>query len=592
MAVATSADPARRPRQSGSTSGQAARRPERRRALLPALRVATVDDPLEREADRTADRVMRMSNTGRTSPPASFDNSANGEVRRRSADSTRSRPTSIRHGVTGGPGEGTPLSPAERAFFEPRFGYDFSAIRIHSGTAAAASARMVNARAYTVGRSIVLGEGARDRQTHDGRRLLAHELAHSVQQGAVTPVNAADSAGERRGPAGLRRQEASVGPVVQRQGENLTATRFAGNAMLEGALDNTKVVSRKDNSSGTHVRLIQESLLAQGYTLPVHGADGDFGTETEAAVRSFQIDAGAVKLDGIVGPETMGLLDMHDPGGTSGAPPVAPGTPPATAAAFSEAASEPFAGYDASVSPNWLVVPTSGRRRADVAITPAVARPTYVSDTPATATVAPTTNGIVVTGAAAGTARIQARAGATVLDTLRITVKDRKDVSVAFHYVSDSRPPAAGGPHSSNGTPSADEMRSLLNRVWERQANVRLTGGASHNIVVPGDMGPYVNSDGFGGGEMGVVTAAAPAPAAYNVFRVWQIRSQHAAVNDALNNGSNTVIGDSPCADGLGLPHECGHFLGLGHGSGFIMTPCGGRTDQRVSKAMADIVNP
>jgi predicted Zn-dependent protease len=42
----------------------------------------------------------------------------------------------------------------------------------------------------------------------------------------------------------------------------------------------------------------------------------------------------------------------------------------------------------------------------------------------------------------------------------------------------------------------------------------------------------------------------------------------------------------------LGLPHEAGHFLGLNHGHAFIMTPCGGRADRRVSKAMADVVNP
>jgi hypothetical protein len=330
-------------------------------------------------------------------------------------------------------------------------------------------------------------------------------------------------------------------------------------------------------------------LLAQGYTLPVHGADSTFGPETEAAVRAFQIDAGAVTLDGIVGAETMRLLDMHDTGGTTG---MAGPAPAAATAAFSESATETFAGYDASTAPDWLVVPVNGRRRADVATTPAGARPAYVSDTPGVATVDATRNGIAVTGVSAGTARIQARAGAAVLDTLRVSVKNRLDRSVAFHYVCDSRPVAAGGPHCSNGTPSADEMRSLLNRVWERQANVRFTGGASHNIVVAGDLGPYVNDDGFGGDEMGTVVAAAPAPAAYNVFRVWGVRMAHAPVNNALNNANNTLIGDAPCGDGLGLPHEAGHFLGFGHGAGFIMTPCPGARDQRVSKAMVDTVNP
>jgi peptidoglycan hydrolase-like protein with peptidoglycan-binding domain len=367
--------------------------------------------------------------------------------------------------------------------------------------------------------------------------------------------------------------------------------------VLEAAFDDETAL--KNGDSGTAVRLIQESLIAQGYNLGPSGADGDFGGDTETAVRQFQIDTGAVLLDGIVGPETMGLLDMHDPGGTTATGPLArppragaPAAPPATGAAFSEHPDEGFAGYDASVVPNWLVVPASGRRRVAIATAPAAARPAFTTLNAAVATVDVASNGVVVTGVAAGTTEIQSREGGTTLDRPRISVKNRVDRDVAFHFVCDSRPVAAGGPHCSNGTPSADEMRSLLNRVWERQANVRFTGGVSHNVVVPGDMGAYVNSDGFGGDEMGIVTAAAPAPATYNVFRVWEVRTRHRAVNNGLNNGNNTLIGDSPCADGWGLPHEAGHSMGLGHGSGFIMTPCGGRIDQRVSKAIADIVNP
>jgi hypothetical protein len=134
-------------------------------------------------------------------------------------------------------------------------------------------------------------------------------------------------------------------------------------------------------------------------------------------------------------------------------------------------------------------------------------------------------------------------------------------------------------------------MRSLLNRVWERQANVRFTGGAAHNVVAPGDLGPAVDWTSPGGGEWNTVTALGTG-ADYNVFRVWHYLQDGAAVNDAACLGVNTLIGDHPCADGLGLAHETGHFLGLDHADGFIMVPCGGRVDRRVSKAMADKVNP
>jgi hypothetical protein len=77
---------------------------------------------------------------------------------------------------------GEPLEPTTKHFFEARFGHDFSRVRIHSGAAAEESARQVNASAYTVGHNIVFGAGQFAPGTEAGRRLLAHELAHVVQQ--------------------------------------------------------------------------------------------------------------------------------------------------------------------------------------------------------------------------------------------------------------------------------------------------------------------------------------------------------------------------------------------------------------------------
>ena len=81
-------------------------------------------------------------------------------------------------------GGGRPLSRAERGFFEPRFGYDFSRVRIHSNGRAAEMSSSLNARAFTHGRDIVLGSGRNGSGTDQGRRLLAHELAHVIQQHA------------------------------------------------------------------------------------------------------------------------------------------------------------------------------------------------------------------------------------------------------------------------------------------------------------------------------------------------------------------------------------------------------------------------
>ncbi len=79
-------------------------------------------------------------------------------------------------------GDGQSLTQLQRAFFEPRFGYDFSQVWVHTDDQAAESARVVNARAYTVGRDVVFGAGQYTPGTSEGRRLLAHELTHVVQQ--------------------------------------------------------------------------------------------------------------------------------------------------------------------------------------------------------------------------------------------------------------------------------------------------------------------------------------------------------------------------------------------------------------------------
>lgn len=95
-----------------------------------------------------------------------------------------------------------PLEGAVRAAMEQRFGFEFGAVRIHADDAAAASARSVGAAAYTVGRDIVFGAGRYQPQSGAGRQLLAHELAHVVQQsrGGSAPSDAearADRAAEQ-----------------------------------------------------------------------------------------------------------------------------------------------------------------------------------------------------------------------------------------------------------------------------------------------------------------------------------------------------------------------------------------------------------
>jgi hypothetical protein len=88
------------------------------------------------------------------------------------------------HDVLNSPGQ--PLDAGTRAFMEPRFGHDFSQVRVHTDARAAESVRAVNALAYTVGRDVVFGVGQYKPDSMEGKRLLAHELTHVVQQSSRT----------------------------------------------------------------------------------------------------------------------------------------------------------------------------------------------------------------------------------------------------------------------------------------------------------------------------------------------------------------------------------------------------------------------
>jgi len=91
-------------------------------------------------------------------------------------------------------------------------------------------------------------------------------------------------------------------------GHDLRSPRFAGDEILEACYDNERVIQRGD--SGSAVREIQQALILLGFPVPEVGANGIFGGETELAVRSYQ-EARGLKVDGVIGPDTIGSLDAE-----------------------------------------------------------------------------------------------------------------------------------------------------------------------------------------------------------------------------------------------------------------------------------------
>lgn len=147
----------------------------------------------------------------------------------------------IVHDVLCSPGR--PLDAGARAFMEPRFGQDFSRVRVHTNPQAAESARAVGAHAYTVGTHIAFGGGQYAPATTTGRRLLAHELTHVVQQGSQSvlqpklSIGSADTSAEREADAAAARvvMGAAVSSVsAAAQGTLQRAAIHSGNILYEG----------------------------------------------------------------------------------------------------------------------------------------------------------------------------------------------------------------------------------------------------------------------------------------------------------------------------------------------------------------------
>lgn len=157
------------------------------------LKISQPNDPAEIEADQIADKVMRMpvgeEKPTNTTGPANIINrkfDASEEAAEMTqlgtlpiaGQSSLQSSSHVQNAISSG---GRPLDKTTRNFFEPRLGYDLSSVRIHTESTAGRSAKVIDARAYTLGNNIVFGNGEYKPDSESGKRLLAHELAHTLQ---------------------------------------------------------------------------------------------------------------------------------------------------------------------------------------------------------------------------------------------------------------------------------------------------------------------------------------------------------------------------------------------------------------------------
>ena len=154
------------------------------------LTVGPADDPYEREAERMAAQVAGASSAAptadRSSPPPVQTAAQQPEVGREGGQVS----DHIERALASNKGSGTLLPAPTRASMEQHFGADFSGVRVHTGHQASALNQQLDALAFTHGADIYIGEGQYNPASSDGRRLLAHELTHVVQQGAARSLAA------------------------------------------------------------------------------------------------------------------------------------------------------------------------------------------------------------------------------------------------------------------------------------------------------------------------------------------------------------------------------------------------------------------
>lgn len=175
--------------------------------LQAKLEIGEPNDEFEKEADQVADHVMRMTDGAAAPPePPAPTRTASAMLLQRACakceqeDEKLQREVApgaatamagpapagfVNHLATARASGGTALPSTVRSFMEPRFGQDFSHVRVHQDARANQLARSVQARAFTIGRDLFFRQGEFQPSSNGGRRLIAHELTHVLQQKAA-----------------------------------------------------------------------------------------------------------------------------------------------------------------------------------------------------------------------------------------------------------------------------------------------------------------------------------------------------------------------------------------------------------------------
>jgi len=173
------------PPKQNQTPSQSKRRKEI--FFQPKLTINQPNDIYEQEADAMAEKVTRVSNENAFQQSLSKPSLTT--IQQKQITGSEKIPDASTENYIGSlNNNGRSLTNKEKSFFEPRFGYDFSNVKIHTDSEAAKSTQSINALAYTTGNNIVFNEGQYNPSTASGKKLLGHELTHVIQQKNISAI--------------------------------------------------------------------------------------------------------------------------------------------------------------------------------------------------------------------------------------------------------------------------------------------------------------------------------------------------------------------------------------------------------------------
>lgn len=262
-------------------------------AIQAKYRIGLPGDKYEQEADRVADQVMKLpesrmsafdekksSSYGEGDPGSTVSCSNSKDVIRKKESSKESPGLApVINNSIQLPHRGRGLSSLERGFFEPRFGVNFSNVRIHDNQQAANISRSINARAFTFGNNVVFGSGEYSPGSGNSSKLLAHELTHVVQQNKAYVPDASD----KQSIVHLTQHQPviqRVGPTDEERYVNTLTNAGTNRATWDAGYINPADFLGVNISRGIHQELDNRLTLAETYLR------GEYPGETDAQIAS------------------------------------------------------------------------------------------------------------------------------------------------------------------------------------------------------------------------------------------------------------------------------------------------------------------